>query len=245
MADENAEKTNSETTSETTETTTTTSETTKHSHPGTAGESKVLDTPDGPKTEGVNYDATAGTMSVDNPTIHKGEGDPHIVTQQDIDDNPDLVAAEVKVGDTIFLPKGKSIPQMFEEAKSESSEIVSETTTSETTNANAENSVDPNANQQHDEPGVIYQITVTANSLKITFDAHEKTSLPALSEKEVIKTIGKVDHLGLTYEIEKELDEKKTAEIGFAVILKDLDSQIRIPEKGFYQLLPDFSKPVA
>ena len=43
---------------------------------------------------------------------------PHIITQEDIDANPELVEAGVKVGDEILIPAGAEMPSSEETPKS-------------------------------------------------------------------------------------------------------------------------------
>lgn len=218
MAEETAEK-NTPGSETTVPETTTTPEATTKPEPGT-----VIETEKGPATAGVNYDPESGTYNPDKPEPKaKEETTTHTVSSEDLANNPELAQAGVTEGENVEIPKnsGDNLDtQNFRET------VIPESMTPGVV-------IPENATEQP-----TFQIQVTADALKKTFDAHYATALPALSEQQVKDAIGDLSHLGLQHEIEKSEGDK-----GFAVVIKDVDSSVRIPHEGYYDLLPDFKKP--
>lgn len=184
----------------------------------------VIETENGPATAGVNYDPESGKYNLTklDPTVEK-ETTTHTISSEDLANNPELAQAGVTERENVEIPKnsGDNLDtQNFRET------VIPESMTPGV--------VIPENATEHPT----FQIQVTADALKKTFDAHYATALPALSEQQVKDAIGDLSHLGLQHEIEKSEGDK-----GFAVVLKDVDSFVRIPHEGYYDLLPDFKKP--
>lgn len=149
----------------------------------------------------------------------------HTITPEDMQNYPELADEGLKVGDTVRIPKDAA--SLVEKAEAKTS-----TETKTETAPAVNNAAAPTDNE------VIYQIAVTGESLRKMFDERQKTTLPAFSEQEVRKVVGDLEPLMLKYQLEKSEDQK-----GFAVVLEDADSKLRIPTEGFYPLGIDYSQP--